>query len=73
MGRPRELTEEQRRELLAQGWRPHEVWMPDWNNPLFKARIEKEARAISQSDRDDPDVDDWIALVRGDLWDDDAA
>ncbi|MCQ0986976.1 antitoxin MazE-like protein [Jiella marina] len=67
------MTEEERQELLAQGWRPHEIWLPDWNNPLFKAKIEEEARAIYQSDRNDPDVDDWIVQVRGDLWDDDAA
>ena len=36
MGRPRELTEEERAELIAKGYRPVEVWVPDWDSPEIR-------------------------------------
>ena len=38
MGRPRELSQEERADLLRQGYRPIEIWVPDldneWQKPL---------------------------------------
>ena len=51
MGRPRELTGEERAALLAKGYKPVEVWVPDWDSPTFVAEIEEECRQIRESDR----------------------
>jgi hypothetical protein len=72
MGRPRELTGEERAELLAKGYKPVEVWVPDWDSAEFKARIKNEMDLIAAADAKDPTIDEWIRQVRGDLWDDDA-
>jgi hypothetical protein len=71
MGRPRELTQEQRQELLAKGWRPVEVWVIDRHNEAYRAEIDRELDAIAEADRNDPDIDAWVVGVRGNLWDDD--
>ncbi len=70
MGRPKELTEEQRADLRARGFVPVEVWVPDWDSPEFKEQIRREMDAIAEADARDPDIDDWVRQVRGDLWDD---
>ena len=70
MGRPKELTEEQRADLLARGFRPVEVWVPDWESPDFGERIRREMDAIVEADARDPGIDEWVRQVRGDLWDD---
>ena len=72
MGRPRELTEEQRDTLRAQGFKPVEIWVPDWDSAEFKTRIQDEMDLIAAADAKDPTIGDWIRQVRGDLWDDDA-
>ena len=71
MGRPRELTEAERTELLAKGYKPVEIWVPDWDSSQFKARIGAEMDLIAAADAEDPTIDDWIRQVRGDLWGDD--
>lgn len=41
MGRPRELTDSEKEELTAQGYRPVEVWAPDiWSDEVWKAVLE---------------------------------
>lgn len=70
MGRPKELTDEQRAELLAQGFRPVEMWVPDWGSQKFVERVRREMDAIAEADARDPDIDEWVRQVRGDLWDD---
>ena len=70
MGRPKELTDEERRKLLAQGWRPVEVWVIDRESEAYRAQIARELDAIAEADRNDPDIDEWIVAVRGNLWDD---
>ncbi|MGN6549467.1 MAG: antitoxin MazE-like protein [Pararhizobium sp.] len=69
MGRPKELTEEERSRLIAEGYRPVEVWVPDWNNPAFLARLQRECEAINESDRKSG-VNEWLDEVSSDLWDD---
>ncbi len=69
MGRPKELTEEQRSELRAQGLRPVEMWVPDWDSPLFAAAIEEECRLIRDSDRR-TGMNETLDAFLQDVWDD---
>lgn len=69
MGRPRELTEEERRKLIAEGYRPVEVWVPDlWSDQLWN-EVEEECRQIRQSDRRSGMLKTLDAFAE-DLWDD---
>lgn len=69
MGRPQELSEEERQELLAQGYKPVEIWVLDMENPEVRARIEQECAAIRESDRRSGELE-WLDEVVADLWDD---
>jgi antidote-toxin recognition MazE-like antitoxin len=69
MGRPRELTEEERAELIAKGYKPVEVWVPDWDSPEVQKRIKRECEAINESDRRSGELEYADQLV-ADLWDD---
>jgi len=68
MGRPRELTEEERERLQRQGFRPVEVWVLDVNNPAVKEMIREEGEAIRQADRAD-DIDAFLDYANNALWD----
>lgn len=50
MGRPRELTEEERAELLAKGYRPVEMWVPDLSKAEVRLRLGSELKAIREAD-----------------------
>lgn len=50
MGRPRELTEEERTELLAKGYRPVEMWVPDLAKSEVRERLGRELKAIREAD-----------------------
>lgn len=67
MGRPRELTEEERAELLAQGYRPVEMWVPDLSDPETLARATAEAKRIAAADQEE-DIMEWIDAVQKDMW-----
>jgi len=69
MGRPRELTEEQKAKLIADGYQRVEVWLPDWNNPAFIERLRRECEAINESDRRSGERE-WLDEISSDLWDD---
>ncbi len=69
MGRPKELTEEQRADLLARGYRPVEVWVPDSDSPAFLALMERECRTINESDNRSGELASLSELV-DDLWED---
>jgi hypothetical protein len=62
VGRPKELTEEERAELLAKGFRPVEFWVPDLDNPEMRERLEREARAVAEADEKD-DIFEWLASL----------
>ncbi len=36
MGRPRELSSEERADLLRRGYRPVEIWVPDLENETIR-------------------------------------
>ena len=62
MGRPKELTEEERQELLAKGYRPVEIWVPDFDNPEIRKQLEREAKAVAEADEKD-DIFEWLASL----------
>jgi hypothetical protein len=47
----RKLTDEERRALREQGYRPVEIWVPDLDDPKTIAELREEARQIAESDR----------------------
>lgn len=67
MGRPRELTDAERAELIAKGYRPVEVWVPDLNDPVLLAQADAEAKRIARADQEE-DILDWIEAVQKDMW-----
>ena len=69
MGRPRELTEEERAELLAQGFKPVEVWVPDLSSPAYLAEAKRQARSAAHADVEDR-IMEWIEAVSAEAWDD---
>jgi hypothetical protein len=50
MGRPRELTEEEKADLLARGYKPVEMWVPDLSKAEVRERLERELKAIREAD-----------------------
>lgn len=59
MGRPRELTEEERARLAGEGMTPIEVWMPDiWSEEVWE-QVYADCKAISQSE-ELADVNLWV-------------
>lgn len=50
MGRPRELTEDERAELLAKGYKPVEMWVPDLSKAEVRLRLSSELKAIREAD-----------------------
>ena len=67
MGRPKEMSEEEKRELASKGYRPVEVWVPDLSNPAIRALAEAEAKRIAAADQEE-DIMDWIEAVQQDMW-----
>ncbi len=69
MGRPKELSEEERQQLLAEGYRPIEIWLPDiWSDEFWK-QMDEDCRLIRESDRRE-DMDEVLDAFSRDLWDD---
>lgn len=65
----RKLTDAQRTELQAQGFRPVEVWLRDWDDPVFLTEAQRQAR-IAAARHEEDDAMRWVEQVRGaDLWD----
>ncbi|MEF2550901.1 antitoxin MazE-like protein [Aurantimonas sp. A2-1-M11] len=73
MGRPKEMTDAERAELRAKGYRQLEVWVIDRDSEAYRTEVRRELNAITEADRNDPDIDEWVVAVRGNLWDDDAS
>ena len=67
MGRPREVSEEERAELIRKGYRPIEVWVPDFTSEVYRLRAALQAKASAEADRkagiieftDESPADDW--------------
>jgi hypothetical protein len=68
LGRPREISLEEQAELIRQGYRKIEIWVPDLGNEIFRAQAEEEMRRIAAADSTD-DVARWIEAVGPTDWD----
>ncbi|CDZ57600.1 antitoxin MazE-like protein [Neorhizobium galegae] len=51
MGRPREISAEERAELIRQGYRPIEIWVQDTTSEAYRREAERQARAAVEADR----------------------
>ena len=69
MGRPRELTEHERQELLAKGYKPVEMWIPDVDSEAFWQSLEREGTAIREADRRSH-MNEVLESLLDDNWDD---
>ncbi|MDQ0136835.1 hypothetical protein J2T08_004774 [Neorhizobium galegae] len=68
MGRPREISAEERAELIRQGYRPIEIWVPDLTSETFRRQAEEEMRRIAEADAKEG-IEDWIEAVGPTDWD----
>ncbi|PYE26603.1 hypothetical protein DFI02_102743 [Rhizobium sp. PP-F2F-G20b] len=68
MGRPRELSQEERADLMRRGYRPVEVWVPVTDDMAFQEQLQQEAQRIAAADEED-EIMDWIAAVGPVDWD----
>jgi hypothetical protein len=68
MGRPREVSEEERAELIRKGYRPIEVWVPDLEKETVRKQLQEEARKIAEADKAEG-VMDWLDAVGPTNWD----
>lgn len=59
MGRPGEPTDAQKRSLIAEGYRPVEVWVPDiWSDEVWQ-QIYRDCELIRASE-EEADVNLWV-------------
>ena len=59
MGRPKELTEEQRAQLVSEGLSPIEVWLPDiWSDSVWEQAY-RDCDLIKSSE-ERADVNLWV-------------
>ena len=69
MGRPKELTEGQRADLLARGYLPVEVWVIDRNSDAYRTDAERQVASAAEADSRDAGIDEWTAGMSANLWD----
>lgn len=51
MGRPRELSQEERDDLMRRGYRPVEIWVPDTTSNAYREDAARQAQASVEADR----------------------
>ena len=73
MARPKELTDAERSELLAKGWRPIEVWVADRTSEAYRVEAARQAKSAAEADLQDGEIDDWLVHVQTGIWEDDAS
>ncbi len=58
-----------RERLRAKGFTLRQVWVPNLNDPAFRAEIEREAEILAKSPHEQ-EIMDWIEAVQADMdWD----
>ncbi|MBN9077042.1 MAG: hypothetical protein BGN87_20335 [Rhizobiales bacterium 65-79] len=67
MGRPKELTEEEKRQLRSKAFHPVEVWLPDFSDPNVYAQAVAEAKRIAVADSEE-DILTWMEALQKDMW-----
>ena len=68
MGRPREISREEQAELIRQGYRKIEIWVPDLGSEVFRRQATEEMRRIAEAEAKD-NVAEWIEAVGPTDWD----
>lgn len=68
MGRPREMTLEERASLIRQGYRPVEIWVPDVENPAYRAEAARQAKAAVAADSQ-AEIGELVDPAAHDEWD----
>ena len=61
------ISDHERQVLLNRGYRPVEVWLPDFSDPQIRAQAIAEAKSIAAADREE-DVMTWLEAVQKDMW-----
>lgn len=67
MGRPTELTPEERADLIRRGYRPVEIWVPDTSSKAYLDEAARQAMSAVEADRkagmiefvDEDIAEDW--------------
>jgi hypothetical protein len=62
VGRPRELTPEERQRRRQLGLRPVEIWVPDLDAPGMGEKLKRQAAAVAVADEKDG-IFEWLAAV----------
>lgn len=68
MALPREISAEERAEMIAKGFQRFELWLPDLRDPATRAAAEAEADRMAFADEEDS-VMEWIENLQKDMWD----
>ena len=51
MGRPAELSPEERADLIRRGYRPVEIWVPDTDSEAYRKEAARQAQAAVEADK----------------------
>lgn len=68
MGRPRELSQEERDDLMRRGYRPVEIWVPDTTTKAYREDAARQAQASVEADRQ-ADLTELIDPGAAEGWD----
>jgi hypothetical protein len=71
MALPREISPEEREDLIARGFKRFELWLPDLRDPILRAQAVAEAERMAFADEED-DVMEWVENAQRGIWDEDA-
>jgi hypothetical protein len=61
------VTDEERQVLRNRGYRPVEIWLPDFSDPKVREQAIAEAKRIAAADHEE-DVMTWLEAVQKDMW-----
>jgi hypothetical protein len=61
------LSDQERRALRVRGYRPVEIWLPDFSDPHVREQATAEAKRIAAADHEE-DVMTWLEAVQKDMW-----
>jgi len=68
MGRPTDLSQEERSDLMRRGYRPIEIWVPDLDSETLRTQLQQEAQRIAEADAKEG-IMDWIEAIGPTDWD----
>jgi Protein of unknown function (DUF3018) len=65
-----ERVRKHRAEMRAKGYRLKQVWVPDRNDPVFKAELARGCQAIADFECNNPDEVAWMNELADKAWTD---